>query len=110
MTLETGDFTYEDEYIAPVTWPMEGDWVGCDVFSHLHDIDTPTLLLHGDRDPICTLSQSQIVYGALKHRGIDTGLVVYPGEGHGFRKPKNREDCAQRTLAWFRAYLGAKDE
>jgi dipeptidyl aminopeptidase/acylaminoacyl peptidase len=110
MTLETGDFTYEDEYIAPVTWPMEGDWVGCDVFSHLHEIDTPTLLLHGDRDPICTLSQSQIVYGALKHRGIDTGLVVYPGEGHGFRKPKNREDCAQRTLAWFRAYLGAKDE
>ncbi len=105
MTLETGDFTYEEEYIAPVTWPMGGDSVGSDVFSHLHAIDTPTLLLHGDRDPICTLSQSQIVYGALKHRGVATGLVVYPGEEHGFRKPVNRRDCAQRTLAWFLEYL-----
>lgn len=105
MTLETGDFTYEDEYIAPVTWPMERDSVGSDVFSHLHEIDTPTLLLHGDQDPICTVSQSQIVYGALRHRGVDTGLVVYPGEGHGFRKPANCQDCAQRTLGWFLKYL-----
>lgn len=105
MTLETGDFTYEDEYIAPVTWPMKSDSVGADVFSHLHAIDAPTLLLHGDQDPICTLSQSQIVYGALEHRGVKTGLVVYPGEGHGFRKPENRRDCAQRTLAWFIDYL-----
>ena len=106
MTLETGDFTYEDEYIAPVTWPMENDFVGSDIFSHLHEIDSPTLLLHGDKDPICTLSQSQIVYRALEHRGVPTGLVVYPGEGHGFKKPRNREDCAQRTLAWFREHLG----
>ncbi|MYF17265.1 MAG: prolyl oligopeptidase family serine peptidase, partial [Gemmatimonadetes bacterium] len=32
-------------------------------------------------------------------------LVVYPGEGHGFRKEKNRRDSARRTLAWFLNYL-----
>jgi dienelactone hydrolase len=105
MTLETGDFTYEDEYIAPVTWPMKQDAVKSDVFSHLQEINCPLLMLHGDQDPICTLSQSKIVYRALAHRGIETGLVVYPGEGHGFRKPEHRRDCARRTLAWFEEFL-----
>ncbi len=105
MTLETGDFTYEDEYIAPVTWPMRDDAVNSDVFSHLHEINCPLMMMHGDQDPICTLSQSKIVYRALEHRGIQTGLVVYPGEGHGFRKPEHRQDCARRTLAWFEEFL-----
>lgn len=105
MTLETGDFTYEDEYIGPVTWPMQEDMAHSDVFSHLHEIHCPLLMLHGDQDPICTLSQSKIVYRALEHRGIQTGLVVYPGEGHGFRKPEHRQDCARRTLAWFEEFL-----
>ncbi|MEE2752341.1 MAG: prolyl oligopeptidase family serine peptidase [Candidatus Latescibacterota bacterium] len=105
MTLETGDFTYENEYIAPVSWPMKDTAVKSDVFSHLHEINCPLLMLHGDQDPICTLSQSKIVYRALEHRGIQTGLVVYPGEGHGFRKPEHRQDCARRTLAWFNEFL-----
>ena len=105
MTLETGDFTYEDEYIAPVTWPMDSSAVTSDVFSHLHQINCPLLLLHGDQDPICTLSQSKIVYRALEHRGVQAGLVVYPGEGHGFRKPEHQKDCARRTLTWFEEFL-----
>lgn len=105
MTLETGDFTYEDEYIAPVTWPLREDAIKSDVFSRMHEIDCPLLLLHGDQDPICTLSQSKIVYRALEHRGVTAGLVVYPGEGHGFRKTEHRRDCARRTLAWFLQFL-----
>ncbi|MEE2753279.1 MAG: prolyl oligopeptidase family serine peptidase [Candidatus Latescibacterota bacterium] len=109
MTLETGDFTYENEYIAPVTWPMKDTAAKSDVFSHLHEINCPLLMLHGDEDPVCALSQSKIVYRALEHRGIQTGLVVYPGEGHGFRKPEHRQDCARRTLAWFNEFLPVKD-
>ncbi|MCH2663279.1 prolyl oligopeptidase family serine peptidase, partial [bacterium] len=105
MTLETGDFTYEEEYIAPVTWPMDPNAVKSDVFLHLHEINCPLLLLHGDQDPICTLSQSKIVYRTLQHRGIPAGLVVYPGEGHGFRNPLNQKDCARRTLTWFEEFL-----
>ena len=49
--------------------------------------------------------QSKVVYRALEHRGIETGLVVYPGEGHGFRQPEHQRDCAQRMLVWFEEYL-----
>ena len=105
MTLETGDFTYETEYIAPLSWPPAKKARRSDVFPHLGSIQAPLLMLHGDRDPICTLSQSVVAYRALEDRRIPVGLVVYPGEGHGFRKKKNRRDCARRVLAWFLEHL-----
>ena len=34
------------------------------------------------------------------------GLVVYPGEGHGFTsRPENRRDALRRQLAWFLAFM-----
>lgn len=105
MTLETGDFTYEREYVAPLSWPPSESVVRSDVFNHLGSIDAPLLLLHGDRDPICSLSQSVVTCRALEARGVRVGLVIYPGEGHGFRKKMNVRDCARRTLAWFLEHL-----
>jgi dipeptidyl aminopeptidase/acylaminoacyl peptidase len=41
---------------------------------------------------------------ALKSRGVPTGLVIYPDEGHGIRQPRHREDVLRRVLAWFDKY------
>jgi dipeptidyl aminopeptidase/acylaminoacyl peptidase len=105
MTLETGDFTYEEEYIAPVRWPLTDRARRGDVFLHIHTIQSPLLMLHGEEDPICSVSQSVITCRALERLGVATGLVIYPGEGHGFRKEKHRRDSARRTLGWFLEHL-----
>jgi carboxymethylenebutenolidase len=51
---------------------------------------------------------------ALKQAGIDTEIQVYEGAGHAFFNdtrqsyhPEAAADAWQRTLAWFRRYLGA---
>jgi dienelactone hydrolase len=105
MTLQTGDFTYETEYLAPVTWPRNKASLVSDVFSHLGDINQPLLLLHGDSDPICPWNQSLVAFHALQARDVPTGLVVYPGEGHGFRQKQHQHDAARRTLEWFLQHL-----
>ena len=105
MTLETGDFTYITEYAGPMSWPVPDALRKSDVLPHLGSIRSPLLLLHGDRDPICTLSQSTATYRARDHLGVPAGLVVYPGEGHGFRKNENVRDCERRTLGWFLEHL-----
>ena len=105
MSLETGDFTYENEYVGPLLWPMTEAVRKADVFPHLGSISSPLLLLHGDSDPVCPLSESKVVCRALAHNQVPVGLVVYPGEGHGFRRKENRRDCARRTLAWFLTHL-----
>jgi len=105
MTLETGDFTYENEYIAPLSWPLTDAARKSDVFPHLGGISAPLLLKHGDADPICPVSESLVTCRALEAQGVPVGLVVYPGEGHGFRRRRNQRDCARRMLAWFLNYL-----
>ena len=65
----------------------------------------PCLLLHGQDDDICPISQSLVAYRVLRSRGVPTGLVAYPGEKHGFAKPANRRDRDRRMLFWFRRHL-----
>ena len=42
----------------------------------------------------------------LKSLGIDTELIVYPGEPHGIRRPSFQRDRLERYLAWYAKYLG----
>lgn len=67
-------------------------------------VKTPTLVLHARNDRRCPLPMGQAFHQALKARGVPTGLVIYPEEGHGIKQPRHREDVLTRTLAWFAQY------
>ena len=42
---------------------------------------------------------------ALKRLGVETELVVYPGEYHGISTPSYIKDLYQRYLKWFGGHL-----
>ena len=63
------------------------------------------LLMHGEDDDICPLSQSLVAFRSLHTRGVPTGLITYPGEGHGFNQPVHRRDRCRRVLAWFLQFM-----
>eukprot|EP00040_Diaphanoeca_grandis_P021723 m.115942 g.115942 ORF g.115942 m.115942 type:complete len:686 (-) comp28468_c0_seq1:64-2121(-) len=106
MSYEGGDFTFEDEYFGNrEQWPVPEAQLRADTFEKLEQITSPVLLMHGKDDDICPLSQSFPVYNSLSTRKIPTGLIVYPGEGHGFDIAANKEDSCRRTLAWFLNFI-----
>lgn len=70
-------------------------------FTHAAKVKTATLILHSRDDRRCPLPMGRMYYQALKSRGVPTQMVIYPGEGHGIKDPKHREDVLKRTLAWF---------
>jgi dipeptidyl aminopeptidase/acylaminoacyl peptidase len=73
---------------------------------YAEQMNTPLLLLHGDKDPRVHPSQSLEMYRAFKLKGnAPVRLVWYKGEGHGNRKNTNRLDYHLRTLDWFNYYL-----
>lgn len=45
----------------------------------------PTLLIHGDKDPLVPLQQSQIFDAKLAENGVVHKLIVVPGVGHGWK-------------------------
>jgi dipeptidyl aminopeptidase/acylaminoacyl peptidase len=66
---------------------------------------TPTLFLHGEQDNDVHITQAEEMYMGLRRRGVETVLVRYPREGHGFREPRHRLDALERTLNWFDRFL-----
>ena len=71
----------------------------------IKNVKTPTLILVGERDGECPAPQSREFWHALKTLGVDTELVVYPGEGHVFNQPEHQKDAMERLTAWFDRYL-----
>ena len=68
-------------------------------------ITTPTLFMGGDKDFNVPLLNGEQMYQALKSRGVDSGLIVYPGQFHGLTRPSFLKDRMQRWLAWYDAHL-----
>ncbi len=61
----------------------------------------PTLILHGEADRDVPADQSREFFRALRDRGVETRLVIYPGAGHGPHEPRHVRDGLERGLAWF---------
>ena len=73
---------------------------------HADKSRTPTLILHGDKDPRVDVGQGRELYRHLKLRGkAPVRLVTYPGEGHGNRRAASRMDYNLRVLRWMDHYL-----
>jgi dipeptidyl aminopeptidase/acylaminoacyl peptidase len=96
-----------DEWFYGV--PYESDslvkFLNSSPFTQLKNAKTPTLILQGEADTTDPPDQSQELYRGLKHYGVETELVMYPREPHGFREEKHLLDRLNRILAWYDAHL-----
>jgi dipeptidyl aminopeptidase/acylaminoacyl peptidase len=88
---------YEPEKIA--------GFLNSSPFVHLKNAKTPTLILQGEADTVDPVGQSFELYRGLKRYGVDTELVLYPREPHGFHEEKHLVDRLNRILAWYDKYL-----
>ncbi len=101
-----------DQYIVQYDQELGQPWKNVDkwlkvstAFFHADKIKTPTLFLGGSGDWNVPVLGGEQMYQALKSLGIDTQLIVYPGEPHGIRKPSFQRDRLDRYLAWYKKYL-----
>jgi dipeptidyl aminopeptidase/acylaminoacyl peptidase len=101
----TEDHPAGDEWFYGVPWEKPEGFLNSSPFVHLKNAKTPTLVLQGDADTVDPLGQSQELYRGLKRYGVETELVVYPREPHGFHEEKHLLDRLERILAWYDRYL-----
>ena len=94
-----------DEWFFGTPWENPTGFLNSSPFVHFKDVKTPTLILQGDADTTDPLGQSQELYRGLKRYGVETELVVYPREPHGFHEEKHLLDRLNRILAWYDKYL-----
>ena len=97
-------FQYEQEIGLP--WKNLETWIKVSAaFMRADRIRTPTLFMCGEKDFNVPIAGSEQMYQALKSRGLDTQLIVYPGQFHGITTPSYMRDRLERRLAWYNKYL-----
>jgi len=97
-------YQYETELGPPWKNPKAWEKVSYP-FLHADRIRTPTLFLGGEKDFNVPIAGSEQMYQALKSLGIDTQLIVYPGQFHGITRPSFVRDRYERYVAWYAKYL-----
>jgi dipeptidyl aminopeptidase/acylaminoacyl peptidase len=106
-------FAHTEPWMAAISKVEYGDPVTqrdmLRALSPIHKLDrvrAPILVLHGANDTNVPVIEAQQVVQALERRGVPVQLVLFPDEGHGFRKIANRIRSTTAIVRWFEAYLG----
>jgi dipeptidyl aminopeptidase/acylaminoacyl peptidase len=76
--------------------------------SPIHQVDkviAPTIVLHGANDTNVPVVEAEQVVENLTAREIPVKYVLFPDEGHGWRKTANRVTSDVEIVRWFEEYL-----
>lgn len=77
------------------------------------NVTCPVLMICGENDDRCPISQSEEYYTALRQKGIRTEFLRYPGASHGLGSiapPSHRLHRQKAVVAWLSEHLLGGEE
>lgn len=107
MTTDTHKFEsrYLDGLIGP--YPERRDiYVERSPIHHLDRITAPLVLFQGSEDTVVPPDQAEKMYAAMAERGLPVALIVFQGEGHGFRRAENIQRALEAELSFYAQVYG----
>ncbi len=96
---------YLDSLIAP--YPEQRDvYLERSPINHVQRINTPMLIMQGTDDFVVPPSQSEAIADALRAQSLPVALLMFEGEGHGFRLLSTRQQAIEAELSFYSQILG----
>ncbi|MGP9536703.1 S9 family peptidase [Brachybacterium sp. AOP43-C2-M15] len=102
-TSDIGSY-FGDEYIGS----SAEDIARRSAFAVADRVRTPTLVIHSEQDLRCPLEQGTRYYTALRRAGVETEMLIFPGEDHELTRsgrPRHRVERLDAVLAWWERVL-----
>jgi len=82
-------------------WEATREYDESNPIRFLADCTTPTLVIHGLKDVRVPFTQGLALYRALSDLGVETALLAYPREPHGFVEPAHIEHMLNAWAKWY---------
>ena len=96
---------YLDSLVGP--YPERQDlYVERSPINHTHLLSCPLLLLQGLEDEIVPPNQAEMMFEAVKSKGLPTAYVPFEGEQHGFRRSENIKRALEAELYFYSRVFG----
>ncbi len=64
-------------------------------------LNCPVIFFQGSDDPVVPPEQMEMMVEALKRKGMPVACVMFPGEGHGFRKADTIRRALENELYFY---------
>ncbi len=98
-------YAYADNRYPGWAWENPMEYWERSPISLVGDMETPTLVVVGERDLRTPTWEAKQLYNALKVRGVDAVYVVIPGAWHNtVNRPSQLIANVDHILAWFERY------
>lgn len=96
---------YLDSMIGP--WPQDAAiYQARSPIHHLEGFDRPLIIFQGLEDRVVPPAQSEMIYRALRDRGVPVAYMAFEGEQHGFRRAETQQSVATAELSFYGRVLG----
>jgi dipeptidyl aminopeptidase/acylaminoacyl peptidase len=69
---------------------------------HASRLNCPVIFLQGLEDKVVPPNQAEMMVNILTSKGIKVAHVIFPDEGHGFRKADNIVRALESELEFYR--------
>lgn len=73
---------------------------------HLDQLSAPMLLLQGADDMVVPPNQAEAMADAVRAKGLPVALILFEGEGHGFRRADTITTATQAELSFYGRVFG----
>ena len=74
--------------------------------NHTHLLSCPLVLLQGLEDEIVPPNQAEMMFEAVRAKGLPTAYVSFEGEQHGFRRAENIKRALEVELYFYSKVFG----
>ena len=100
-------FQYErtQSRIGGSLWEYPERYIENSPVFHLEDVETPVLIMFGNRDGAVPWYQGIEYYLGMRRLGKQAVFLEYKDEDHGLRRKPNQQDYHDRIMAWWDHYL-----
>lgn len=91
-------------YIGGTPWENPEGYRDKSALTHVKNVTTPVLLMHGEKDYTDTEAQSMMFFAALKDQDKEVKYIKFPREAHGFREPRHIRTRDIEEIKWIQKF------
>ena len=106
-------FEYTQPWMAAISTVEYGDPVKdkamlarLSPLTKIDKVTAPLLVLHGANDTNVPVIEAEQIVASLKARAVPVGYILFPDEGHGWRKLPNRVKSTTAIVGFFKVKFG----
>ncbi|MBN2280566.1 MAG: S9 family peptidase [Candidatus Marinimicrobia bacterium] len=103
--LTTDELWFPEKELGGAFWENNQDYIKFSPHNYVENFKTPMLIIHGELDFRLDYSEGIMPFTALRKKGVDAKLILFPDEDHWVQKPQNSRFWHESIFQWLDSYI-----